>query len=561
MKSIRKKRLLSALLCAAMLGGLVGCGKNTPGMPATDSTVGETDTIGKGNEPIEMRNVKYAPENYAMWDSWTVEKDGRVYLIHLKGLIDGNTYNTDFENKRGYGLAESTDLVHWGERGEILSVRDSDNPNDVDFRYTGSAIVKDGRCYVFYTMRKWGGQRIGVAWSDDMEHWTEYNANPVLTPDPRWFIGFNPTDPGKSTSTVWTDSIDCRDFLVIPDPSGEGYLGYFVASAEGIYQSPCAVIGLAKSKDLLHWEQTGIVYRPSGVSMPEMVDVFQIDGKWYMTLTTGRNNGGTDLFSDPYISRAQVWASADSPEGPFLEDPEDNVFIGGQYDSGYSSRTILFRDQLRVLYTDSNHGKSVLSLPKNVGVNAEGKLRAYYAADLLDQLRQGTLDTSIAAQPYTSFAWKTRGGEWKKTGDRLSCTTDPNSWQAALLGGVSKNLELCFTVSADSTATSFGVALTNATDLNGLDALQKLLVLDRKNNRIYLTDSTWELDNCRRYDFREGTAYEVRVLLMGNTLELYLNGELVFNTGVANLGRNRAGLFANNGSLTADGVSLWKLES
>lgn len=194
-------------------------------------------------------------------------------------------------------------------------------------------------------------------------------------------------------------------------------------------------------------------------------------------------------------------------------------------------------------------------------MNAEGKLRAYYAADLLEQLRQSALDTSIAAQPYTSFAWKTRGGEWKKTGDRLSCTTDPNSWQAALLGGVSKNLELCFTVSADSTATSFGVALTNATDLSGLDALQKLLVLDRKNNRIYLTDSTWELDNCRRYDFREGTAYEVRVLLMGNTLELYLNGELVFNTGVANLGRNRAGLFANNGSLTADGVSLWKLEA
>ena len=163
-----------------------------------------------------------------------------------------------------------------------------------------------------------------------------------------------------------------------------------------------------------------------------MVDVFQIDGKWYMTLTTGRNNGGTDLFSDPDISRAQVWASADSPEGPFLEDPEDNVFIGGQYDSGYSSRTILFRNQLRVLYTDSNHGKSVLSLPKNVGVNAEGKLRAYYAADLLEQLRQSALDTSIAAQPYTSFAWKTRGGEWKKTGDRLSCTTDPNSWQAVL---------------------------------------------------------------------------------------------------------------------------------
>lgn len=506
--------------------------------------------------------LKYAPENYSLWDSWCVEKDGKVWLIHLKGLIDGNIYNTELENTRGYGLAESEDLVHWNEKGEILSVRDSDNPYDVDFRYTGSAIVKDGRCYVFYTMRKWGGQRIGVAWSDDMEHWTEYSANPVLTPDPRWFIGFDPANPGQSTSKTWTDSIDCRDFLVIPDPEGDGYLGYFVASAEGIYSaSPVSVIGLAKSADLLHWEQVGIVYQPNGVSMPEMVDVFEVNGKWYMTLTTGKNNGGTDLFSDPYISRAQIYAVSDTPEGPFVENPDDNVLIGGQYDSGYSSRTIRFRDKLRVLYTDTNKGRGVLSLPKDIGVTEDGRLRAYYAADLLEGLRTGTLDTSIVAQPYTSFGWKTHGGTWYREGNRFFCTTDPNSWQAALFGGVAKNTELCFTVSADSTATSFGVVLTNATELTGLDCLQNILVLDRKNNRVYLTDSTWELGNCRRYDFQTDTAYEVRVILMGNTLELYLNGELVFNTGFVNTGRNRMGLFANNGTVTADNLTVWKLES
>ena len=542
---------------------LVSCNSGGPQTPdETDAgSLPPVDTDDSGNGGSEvMGSIQYAPDNYNMWDNWYVEIDGVVHLIHLKGLKDGVGYDQDAEAQRGFGHAISTDLVHWEEQDDILNVADSDNPYDVDFRYTGSAIYHDGKCYVYYTMRRWNGQRIGVAVSEDMENWTEYVGNPVLVPDGRYFITFESPDSGNSTSEDWP-TIDCRDFLVIPDPETDGFLGYFVASAEGAFTSPTAVVGLAYSKDLLNWEQLGIVYRPNGVSMPEMIDVFEINGTWYMTLTTAKNNGGLNMFSDPYISRAQIYASASTPRGPFVENREDNVLFGGQYLSGYSARTILFRDQLRMMYTDSNGGSSVLSLPKTVGLNEDGYLRLFYASDLLDVLRTGSLTTNILVQPSTSFAWNTHGGVWTKSGNSMSITTDPYSWQAAIFDSISMNMEMCFTMEASSTASSFGIALTNSAAPSVLNDINHLLVLDRENDRVYLTDSTWELRNCRYFDFDENTEYEVRMLLLGNTIELYINGEFVFNSSITNTGRNHAGIFANDGSMSVKDLELYKLES
>ena len=560
------KKALAWLLLTASVAGLCASCKEQESNEKKETNPMKTVEIDLNNPQqgidgiVYSGEVKYAPENYSIWDSWVVEKDGTFYLIHLKGLIGDKVYNQAEEAVRGYGVATSKDLLHWEEQEEILNAGDSKLEYAVDFHYTGSAIVHEGRCYVFFTMRKWGGQRIGVAWSDDMVTWTEY-PSPVLVPDSKWFIGFNPQNYGQSTSQVWKDRIDCRDFLVIKDPDGEGFLGYFVASAEGIYSTPVSVVGVARSNDLLHWEQKGIVYTPTGISMPEMMDIFKIGDKWYMTLTTGKNNGGIDMFSDPYISRAQIYAVADSPEGPFVENPADNVVIGGQYNSGDSSRTVMKDGKRYMMYVDSNGGSSVLSLPKEVRLNEKGQLRVYYAADLIPSLRGDALTTGIAAQPYTSFGWPTKGGVWSGSGSQFTCKTDPNSWQAMLMDSTSKNFELSFRVTADSSATAYGVCITNASELTNLDALKNILVLDKVHDRVYLTDQSWELKNCRSYEFEDGVEYSIRVLLVGNTLELYINDEMVFNTGFTNAGRNRVGLFANNGTMNVSDLELYKIET
>ena len=214
-----------------------------------------------------------------------------------------------------------------------------------------------------------------------------------------------------------------------------------------------------------------------------------------------------------------------------------------------------------MMYTDSNGGSSVLSLPKTVGLNEDGYLRLFYASDLLDVLRTGSLTTNILVQPSTSFAWNTHGGVWTKSGNTMSITTDPYSWQAAIFDSISMNMEMCFTMEASSTASSFGIALTNSAAPSVLNDINHLLVLDRENDRVYLTDSTWELQNCRYFDFDDNKEYEIRMLLIGKTVELYINGEFVFNSSITNTGRNHAGIFANDGSMSVKDLELYKLES
>ncbi len=514
-----------------------------------------------GNEMIVkgVGDVRYSPSKYNMWDSWCVEKDGTVHLIHLKYLVGGLAYDEEAESVRGFGHATSTDLVHWNEQKDILKAGDSKNDWDHDYRYTGCSVIgDDGRCYVFYTMRKYGTQKIGVAWSDDMENWIENPGNPILVPDRKWFIsceadGFTPTN-----RSWW--AVDCRDFLVIRNPEG-GWLGYFVASANSDYTTPTAVVGVAKSADLLNWEQLGVVYRPTGVSMPEMIDVFEIDGKWYMTLTTGRNNGGIAMFSDPFISRAQIYAVSDSPTGMFTENPEDNVLFGGTYNSGYSSRTIEFGGRRRVLYTDSNNGNSVISLPKDVGVTPDGRLRAYYSEDLLGFIKMSDLSLDVIGQPTTSFAWKTYGGKWRVTDGGMKISCDENSWQSAVFSGKTRNFELDFTVTKDSSCTQFGAVITDEDSPERLSDLRTFIVFDRANGMIYLSDSTWEMNSPRKYVFEDSEEYRVRVLLIGNTLEIYVNDEFVFNSGIKNTGGNHAGIFANNGTFEAVGLKYTKIEN
>lgn len=502
--------------------------------------------------------IRYSPDGYNMWDAWYTEKDGQVHLIHLKGLAGGVDYDEAKENVRGYGHAVSEDLVLWTEQEDILKIEDSHNPLDQEFRYTGCTIENEGTYYTYYTMRKGQGQRIGVAVSKDLYEWEEYEGNPVLIPDEEWFITF--ANENVSNHRDWGGIVDCRDMLVIKDEAGDGFWGYFVASADTGMTSPTSVVGVAWSEDLFHWEQKGIAYAPKSVAMPEMVDVFRIEDKWYMTLTTAKNNGCISGFSDPYITRAQIYAVADSPQGPFVENPEDNVMMGGQLSSGCSSRSIVFKGKRRVLYTDNNNGESVVSLPKDIYVNEEGHLRLHYAADLLENIRTGRLKDSIAVQPNTSFAWNTSGGTWKKNGDEFTCSTDQNSWQPFLMKGIANNMELEFVMDAQSDCSMLGIVLSNRGDGSALNDLNHILVMDLENDRVYLTDALWDLANCRQYLFEKKTEYHFRMLLIGNTIELYINDEMVFNSGIDNTGAYRAGLFVNDGKILVRNLALYGLK-
>jgi hypothetical protein len=49
------------------------------------------------------------------------------------------------------------------------------------------------------------------------------------------------------------------------------------------------------------------------------------------------------------------------------------------------------------------------------------------------------------------------------------------------------------------------------------------------------------------------------MLLVGDTVELYVDDELVFNGGLDNTGNYLPGLFANNGSIEIDNLKVYGL--
>jgi hypothetical protein len=80
-------------------------------------------------------------------------------------------------------------------------------------------------------------------------------------------------------------------------------------------------------------------------------DVFELNGKWYMTCLTGQHYGNRGIFSDPDICEGTIYAVADNPKGPFVE-LDDNVLIGACTTATLSCRTVLFEGQRYIMYTD-----------------------------------------------------------------------------------------------------------------------------------------------------------------------------------------------------------------
>ena len=60
------------------------------------------------------------------------------------------------------------------------------------------------------------------------------------------------------------------------------------------------MFGGAYSEDLVHWEQTGPVFRSErdAYSIVEMPDLFELDGRWYLTFLEDNAYGNRDVLGE-----------------------------------------------------------------------------------------------------------------------------------------------------------------------------------------------------------------------------------------------------------------------
>lgn len=186
--------------------------------------------------------------------NWINDPNG---LIYHSGYYHLYFQHNPYENKWGHmswGHARSKDLINWEE----LPVAIHEQPKHAIF--SGSAIfdIENNRIAAFYTAASTGKQSQWVCFSYDGGY-TYQDHKEVL-------------DLGL---------IDFRD------PKVFKYQNHWIMVA---VKSTEFLVSIFQSKDLINWEHLSDYHLPDVEVLYECPDLFEIDGKWVMFLST--NPGG-----------------------------------------------------------------------------------------------------------------------------------------------------------------------------------------------------------------------------------------------------------------------------
>ena len=226
---------------------------------------------------LTVSAMTFKPAEGRMWDVCVFHHDGTYYL--------GYTANSQGV-PTGFGVATSSDGVHWKDRGIVRKATGS------GFIWKSPDFQKDGKFQYNTVVFSYPGpgQRIGFIESSDLFHWELRDV--VFDIDPRWY----------KTDGRW----DC--IATTPRPAG-GYYGYWTA----IPKDGSLGFGFGETTDGVHWkalEPPKVDWGSYESYKPECCEVGGvdvIDGKYHAMINFSRTPGSRMLS-----------LVADRPEGPFV---------------------------------------------------------------------------------------------------------------------------------------------------------------------------------------------------------------------------------------------------
>jgi len=500
----------------------------------------------------------YHPDGLFVWDTWFLQDGDTTHVFHLQVKRPNKNVDVNFHEQKErivnyvddtdrdtfdatIGHATSENLLTWTEQPAALFKTDSEKVGGVNNAYdngdlfTGCAVKHEGVYHLFYTgntHRLVDGQRRGVqsiclATSTDGIHFKKHLRNPLFSPDPKRFYTYpNPPAPFKHHAHRGTD---CRDILVVKDPSGHGWLGYVVMRRKGFsdaFHSACVV--LCRSDNLVDWDIAEPVCTPNRFNCFEVPDVFRIGAKWYMIALTGDFYGQSDRWTDKDITCATIVFEADSAQGPFLE-VKDNLLLASSTDKGQgiSARTVERNGERLLFYTHSevSTGRGRLSWPEKLVPRAQGGLDPGYWKGVNDAF-QAPVDAAPIDVVSDEGGFKLiKVTQWTRKDPMYMITTTVNLHTAQAAGiafGRKDGVEPFLLAQIDCGAGPDG--LVSIRQLRDSEIIQK-----------------------REMNIAGKGAYNLRAIVCGEIIKMYVDERLVLTQYAASIKPGDVYLYARQG--------------
>ena len=499
--------------------------------------------------------MNYRPSGMKIWDTWYLNHHGEVHAFYMQGLAPHS--HRSAREAGGIGHAVSRNLLDWKELPVALLPGEAGSGEDLNI-FTGCATEKDGVLYLYYTQRasedEGRTQRIALATSRDFLHFEKYAGNPVITPDPSFLC----TQEAPARYGI----VDCRDLVVVQDPQGSGYVGFYASRRPSEEMPEGAVIVAVRSQDLIHWEHIGPVFTTTRHTIIEVPDVFFLEGRWYMTLLVNNDYGSRDLFQEQELVGGTIYAVSDSLLGPYAEEP-DNIILASRRYNGITCRSVEWMGRRYVLYVMTERAGGIdsggpdlgrLSSPKEYRV-VDGKLRAVYADLLEEKLGPEQVTPPLLSQRQDGFRvlYETPG-RWTLehgavTGQVRTCWS---RYQLPLEAAT-----FCFQARIRLTwGAAAGLVFCQRDGYSGYGA-----ILDFKWQKLLLcTMPRMETVDCRAVSLTPGQTYHLRVMCYGIHYEVYLDDILLIQCVSYPFQGGSAGLLADRAHATFEGISFRSLE-
>lgn len=470
-----------------------------------------------------MKEIFYKPEKGVAADFIPFYWNGVWHLFFLHDYRDTAAHGEGVPWRH----VTTKDFIHFEDFGEAIP-RGTKDEQDLCV-FTGSIFEHDGIFHAFYTgenryfrERKKPAEVILHAVSRDLIKWEKNKSFAFHAPVE---LGYEPDD--------WRDPFVFKI-------ENENKFGMLVTARKN--NGPTNFRGcivFASSPDLINWKVEKTLWAPDCYYAIECSDLFKMDDKYYLVYSA---------FSESPFTHYRF---ADLPAGPWKRSRED-TFDGPMY---YAAKTA-FDGKKRFLFG---------WVATKEGGKDTGKWQ--WGGNLVvHEIRKHKDDSLVVRMPRKireSFARKHNctaeplSGNWKidKTKNNFSAFSIARR-SVLSLGILPDPCLIEMYVSYQKCGAVFGLLINGDKDFNSTHVLK----FDASQKRMTITKMPAPNDSLMRVekqvDLKVGRSIQIRVCISGSCIVAYVDDEIALSGRIYEPAGRQLGLFATDGNVFFNGVSV-----